>query len=103
MKTLKFNPFLVALLLSIVCWHELTFAQSTTPLKTIITPTEGQYNPERTKKIDLIHTKLELKPDWAKQYLYGTATLTVKSHFYEQNILELDAKGFDIQSITMKN
>lgn len=62
-----------------------------------------KYNGERTHKNDLLHTKLELKPDWSKQHLHGTATLTFKPYFYEQNTLELDAKGFDIQSITMND
>lgn len=61
------------------------------------------YNPERTRKHDLLHTRLELKPDWSKQYLYGTATLRLKPHFYPQNTLELDAKGFDIQEVMMNN
>ena len=68
-----------------------------------IIPSQGNYNAERTKKNDLIHTKLELKPDWTKQTLLGLATITFKPHFYEQNFLELDAKGFDIQDITMQN
>ena len=51
----------------------------------------------------MIHTKLEIKPDWTNQILLGTATITFKPHFYPQNILELDAKGFDIQQVTMQN
>lgn len=66
-----------------------------------IAPKEGEYNPERTKKNDLLHTRLEIKPDWAKQYLYGTATLKLKPYFYAQSTLELDAKGFDIQQVMM--
>jgi aminopeptidase N len=61
------------------------------------------YNPERTRKHDLLHTRLDIKPDWSKQYLYGIATLKLKPHFYPQNTLELDAKGFDIQQVMMNN
>jgi aminopeptidase N len=64
-----------------------------------VPPTQGNYNPERTKKNDLIHTKLELRPNWGKQHMVGTATITFKPHFYPQNTLELDAKGFDIQMV----
>ncbi len=64
-------------------------------------PKKGPYNPERTKKHDLLHTKLELRPDWQKQYMYGVATLTLKPYFYPQNTLQLDAKGFDIKSIEL--
>ena len=68
-----------------------------------ISSAQGKYNSERIKKNDLIHTKLEIRPDWSKQYLYGTATLTFKPHFYSQNTIELDAKGFDIESVVMRN
>lgn len=57
------------------------------------------YSPSRTLKNDLLHTKLEVSFDWAKQHLHGKATLTLKPYFYPQNTLELDAKGFDIASV----
>ena len=60
------------------------------------------YNPTHTRTNDLIHTKLELKFDWQKQYVLGKATLTLKPYFYSTKLLTLDAKGFDIHSITMQ-
>ncbi|SFF57146.1 M1 family metallopeptidase [Thermoflexibacter ruber] len=60
---------------------------------------KGEYNPERTRKFRLIHTKLEVSFDWQKQYLHGTATLTMSPYFYPQDSVELDAKGFDIQKV----
>ena len=63
--------------------------------------TKGPYNPSRTLKNDLLHTKLEVSFDWEKQYVYGTATLTFKPYFYPQNNLELDAKGMDLLSIAL--
>ena len=65
--------------------------------------TSGPYNPSRTLKNDLLHTKLEVSFDWANQYVNGIATLTFKPYFYPQNSLELDAKGMDILSITLLN
>ncbi|HWZ23390.1 MAG TPA: M1 family metallopeptidase [Cytophagaceae bacterium] len=62
---------------------------------------KGPYNPSRTLKNDLIHTKLEVSFDWINQYVNGTATLTFKPYFYAQNSLELDAKGMDIMSIVL--
>ncbi len=61
------------------------------------------YKPERTKKFSLVHTKLDVRFDWEKQYLYGKAWLRVHPHFYAQNVLELDAKGFDITEIAILN
>lgn len=54
---------------------------------------------ERTH--DLIHTSLDVRFDWAKQHLLGKASLKLKPYFYETNQLVLDAKGFDIHSVTM--
>jgi aminopeptidase N len=62
---------------------------------------KGPYNPSKTIKNDLLHTKLEVSFDWANQYVLGTATLTFKPYFYPQNTLELDAKGMDIHSIVL--
>ena len=62
---------------------------------------ELPYNPERTRKHDLLHTKLEVSFDFPKRYLNGTATLTLKPYFYPQNTLDLDAKGFDIKSVEL--
>jgi aminopeptidase N len=61
----------------------------------------GPYHPSKTRKFDLLHTKLEVSFDWSKQYLYGIATLRMKPHFYSQSVLELDAKGMDIQKVEL--
>ena len=50
---------------------------------------------------DIIHTKLDVKFDWAKQQMMGKAWITAKPYFYETNKIELDAKGMDINKVTM--
>lgn len=85
--------------LILICFALSVWAQEPTH----IAPTQGKYNPERTKKNDLIHTKLELRPNWRTQEMYGVATITFRPHFYPQSTLELDAKGFDVQMVRMKN
>lgn len=62
-------------------------------------PKKGPYRPSRPLSHDLLHTRLELRPDWAKQQLQGTATLTLRPHFYPENTLVLDAKGMSIASV----
>lgn len=57
------------------------------------------YHPSDTKTNDLVHTKLSLRPDWAKRYLFGTATITLKPHFYPTDKLVLDAKRFEIRKV----
>ncbi len=61
------------------------------------------YNPSYSLTNDLIHTKLDIKFDWQKQHVLGLAELTLKPFFYPTNQLELDAKGFDIHHVQMKN
>jgi aminopeptidase N len=63
--------------------------------------TRERYHGSETKYFDLIHTKLAVKFDWKKSYLYGTEWLSVKPHFYTQDSLVLDAKSMDIQSVKM--
>ena len=59
------------------------------------------YQATRTVYTDLINTKLELKPDWEKSYLYGRASITAKPHFYPSDSLILDAKGMTINSVKL--
>lgn len=65
-----------------------------------ITP-KGPYRPENVKKSEILYTRLDVQFDWAKQQVPASAILKFKSHFYPQNTLELDAKGFEIKSIAL--
>ena len=57
------------------------------------------YQATNTRVHDLIHTKLDVKFDWEKQYLIGTAQLTLSPYFYATNELVLDAKGMNIMAV----
>ena len=50
---------------------------------------------------NLVHTKLEIKPDFSKSYLYGKARITLKPHFYPTDSLTLDAKGMEFKKIAL--
>src|ERR1044072_4266641 len=50
---------------------------------------------------DLVHTKLDVKFDYAKSYMYGKAWITLKPHFYATDSLSLDAKGMDIKKVAI--
>ncbi|MEO5912439.1 MAG: M1 family metallopeptidase [Pelobium sp.] len=52
---------------------------------------------------DLVHTKLDVKFDYAKAYLYGKAWITLTPHFYPTDSMTLDAKGMDIKTVAMVN
>lgn len=64
-------------------------------------PPEAPVHPAATHLSDLVNTKLDVRFDWAKQYLLGTAVLTLRPHFYPQSTLLLDAKGFDIKTVQL--
>ena len=59
------------------------------------------YQPTYHRKHDLVHTALDLRFDWTKQYVLGQATLDFKPYFYPMDQLVLDAKGFDIHKVAM--
>lgn len=50
---------------------------------------------------DLVHTKVDVKFDYAKSYMYGKAWITLKPHFYPTDSLTLDAKGMDIHKVAI--
>ncbi|SHI71480.1 aminopeptidase N [Hymenobacter daecheongensis DSM 21074] len=62
-------------------------------------PPTNPVQPTATIVTDVLDTKLDVKFDWAKQWLLGNALLTLRPHFYPQNQVVLDAKGFDVKSV----
>lgn len=59
------------------------------------------YRETPTRINDLIHTKLELLPDFSKSYCYGKAWITLRPHFYPTDSLMLDAKYFDLKKVAL--
>lgn len=59
------------------------------------------YRATPAKINDLIHTKLDVRFDYKKRYLYGKEWVTIKPHFYPTDTLRLDAKGMDIQTLAI--
>ncbi|MEO7265880.1 MAG: M1 family metallopeptidase [Ferruginibacter sp.] len=50
---------------------------------------------------DLVHTKLDVRFDYAKSHMYGKEWLTLKPHFYPTDTLMLDAKGMEIREVSV--
>ncbi len=65
------------------------------------TPFHTLYQPAATRTWDLIHTSLHLQFDWEKEYVLGLAKLKLVPVFYAIDSLELDAKKYEIKSITV--
>ncbi|MDQ3047390.1 MAG: hypothetical protein M3R27_07565 [Bacteroidota bacterium] len=64
-------------------------------------PEPSNYQASPTRINDIIHTSLDVKFDWEKQFLYGKATILVKPYFYPVKSLELDARGMEIKEILL--
>src|SRR5476651_314983 len=59
------------------------------------------YRETVTKVNDLVHTKLDVRFDYKKRYMYGKEWVTLKPHMYATDSLRLDAKGMDIHNISV--
>ncbi|MBC8172859.1 MAG: M1 family metallopeptidase [Chitinophagales bacterium] len=59
------------------------------------------YQGSATRTNDIIHTKLDVRFDWAKAWMFGKVTLTVKPYYRATNELVLDAKGFEIKEVSL--
>jgi len=59
------------------------------------------YRAAATHINDLVHTKLDVRFDYARSYMYGKAWITLKPHFYPTDSLSLDAKGMDIKEVAI--
>ncbi|MVN74843.1 M1 family peptidase [Hymenobacter sp. HMF4947] len=75
-------------------------AQAQAPTTPTAAP-DSPYRPSSTKVSDLVHTKLAVRFDYAKHYLYGQEWVTLKPHAYATDSLRLDAKGMDIKTVAM--
>ena len=59
------------------------------------------YRATPTRVNDLINTKLDVRFDYKKCFMYGKEWVTLKPHFYPTDTLRLDAKGMDIHNISI--
>jgi aminopeptidase N len=84
----------VILFNSLAAWSQITDAGNSENWKNI-------YRSAAIKINDLANTKLDLRFDYSKSYLYGKAWLTLHPHFYPTDSLNLDAKGMIIEEIAM--
>jgi aminopeptidase N len=50
---------------------------------------------------ELVHTKLDVRFDYDKAYLYGKEWLTLQPHFYPTDSVLLDAKGMEIKEVAI--
>src|SRR5882757_1003546 len=92
-----FSTGLVAAIFFTVCIITTAKAQQSNandPLLKIYRETPPKIN-------DLVHTKLDVRFDYKKRYMYGKEWVTLKPHFYPTDTLRLDAKGMDLNNISI--
>ncbi|NND35114.1 MAG: M1 family metallopeptidase [Saprospiraceae bacterium] len=61
------------------------------------------YHATATRSFDLLHTKLDLRFNWADEKVIGKAVLTLSPYFYPSSTLILDAKEFTINEIKIED
>ncbi len=90
------KPFLIGCLLvfTLSMKAQNTGSQADTAWRSIYRETATRIN-------DLVHTKLDVRFDYDKSWMYGKAWITLKPHFYATDSLLLDAKGMDISKVAM--
>ncbi|MEO6404615.1 MAG: M1 family metallopeptidase [Ferruginibacter sp.] len=59
------------------------------------------YRESALKVNDLVHTKLDVRFDYAKSFMYGKEWLTLQPHFYPTDSVLLDAKGMEIKVVSV--
>src|ERR1700712_1320037 len=62
---------------------------------------DSTYRASTTIVNNLVHTKLAVRFDYAKRYLYGKEWVTLHPHFYPTDSLMLNAKGMDIKTVAL--
>ncbi len=87
------------LLLALTAGSFITRAQFSTEQKDTSWKTIYRETPERIN--NLVHTKLDLRFDYDKSWLYGREWLTLQPHFYPTDSLRLDAKGMEIKEVAL--
>ena len=59
------------------------------------------YRAAPPKVNDLVHTKLDVRFDYKKRFMYGKEWVTLHPHFYPTDSLRFDAKYMDINNIAI--
>ena len=84
----------VLLLLNVLC-----FSQKADSVK--LNSWKTTYRATATKINDLVNTKLDVRFDYSKSWMYGKAWITLHPHFYPTDSLSLDAKNMNINEVSL--
>jgi len=76
-------------------------AQAPAPAKAPEDPAMKIFRAAPSKINDLVHTKLDVRFDYKKRFMYGKEWVTLHPHFYPTDTLRFDAKYMDINNISV--
>ena len=97
----------IAFLFLIACKTQKPVVESTAveelPEVSVTASSINDYRASETKSFDLIHTRLDVRFDWQKHYMYGEATISMKPHFYPSKVIYLNARGMEIKRVALIN
>ncbi len=97
----------IAFLFLIACKTQKPVTESTAveelPEVTVTASSINDYRASETKSFDLIHTKLDVRFDWQKHYMFGEATISMKPHFYPSKVIYLNARGMELKKVASIN
>ena len=89
-------------ILMLVCIAALPFAiYAQTPDEPQDTSWKKILRESYPKTNELVHTKLDVRFDYEKAFMYGKEWLTLKPHFYATDSVLLDAKGMEIKEVAV--
>ncbi len=69
--------------------------------KSADTSWKSMYRESSSRINNLLHTKLDVRFDYDKAWMYGKEWLTLQPHFYPTDSLLLDAKGMEIKELSV--
>lgn len=87
------------LLLAFAAGTFVTRAQFSTEQQDTTWKTIYRETPEKIN--NLVHTKLDVRFDYDKSWMYGKEWLTLQPHFYPTDSVRLDAKGMEIKEVAL--
>ena len=93
--------FFICILIFASCSSTKKIPETTSEKKEVEVPDPKVYHGSYKVSNAIVHTKLEIKPDWNKMQLKGKATITLHPYFYSTDKLELNARGMDLHEVSL--
>jgi aminopeptidase N len=97
---LTFKTFSTIIFSGLVAGMAVSAAHAQAPAKAE-DPLMKIYRATPPKINDLVHTKLDVRFDYKKRFMYGKEWVTLRPHFYATDTLRLDAKSMDLNDISI--